>query len=236
MSVVFKIGGFVVYVAIFFSACNCVFDYPAETLTSAFFKCLPIAHLILVLVSTHFEEGPRSNSNEFRTYRKYIMCGLMLSLVGDVFLVWRFSLFIPGLLMFALAHLCYIAALGFVPFGKVTFVVCAAVGASFYGYLVGAMEDNVLAVLAGAYTALLLTVLWRGLVYAQTRATLASVCACLGLALFVTSDMLIAVDKWRVRVPLANFYIMVTYYAAQLGLTLSVQFHVDSVTSAKKQK
>src|SRR4051812_45176161 len=42
--------------------------------------------------------------------QRFVRIGLVLSLVGDVFLLWPKEGFLPGLVSFLLAHLAYIAA------------------------------------------------------------------------------------------------------------------------------
>ena len=42
--------------------------------------------------------------------RRWILAGLVLSLVGDVALLWPKEGFLPGLIAFLLAHLAYIVA------------------------------------------------------------------------------------------------------------------------------
>jgi len=54
-------------------------------------------------------------------------------------------------------------------------------------------------------------------------------CACLGSLCFFTSDIILGVTLFRHPVPYSHPVVMVTYYAAQLGITLSV---VDSQVSA----
>jgi uncharacterized membrane protein YhhN len=49
------------------------------------------------------------------TYRAFVVLGLLCSLAGDVALMLPRDRFVPGLLSFLLAHICYIA--GFVSLG-----------------------------------------------------------------------------------------------------------------------
>ena len=42
-----------------------------------------------------------------------------------------------------------------------------------------------------------------------------------GSLLFLLSDFIIALDKWRLSLPLAELVVMTTYYAAQLCLAIS---------------
>ena len=82
------------------------------------------------------------------------------------------------------------------------------------------------------YIALLATTVWRAVARVQFFGDLwtwTKLCAFAGSLLFIVSDFVIAVDKFRHPVPYSHQIIMVTYYAAQLGITLSV---VDSQVDA----
>ena len=233
MSVLFKVVGFGLYATIFFYVTNSVSRYPEETLTTAFFKCLPILHLILIVLSTYAEEI--SKPQPFFKYRRLILVGLLFSLCGDVLLVWKVDLFIPGLLMFAVAHVFYMSAFGFKPFGKFALVLSSIPGICVYTYLFEAIDDKLMAGLVFLYSCLIFGVLWRAMVYVQVNRTAGSWLALFGIILFASSDLLIAIEKWRFQVAYAHFKLMILYYAAQLGITLSVHFFIDADT-AKKQK
>ena len=153
--------------------------------------------------------------------RHWVLMGLVLSLIGDVALLWPRQGFLPGLVAFLLAHLSYAMA-----FTRDTRL--AAVPAAFALY----------ALVAGG----LLVVLWPGLpealqlpvlAYVACLATMAAQAgarwwsrrgaadarlrrrAALGAALFVCSDALLAVDRFRAPLPAAAFWILGTYWLAQ---------------------
>lgn len=68
--------------------------------------CKPLATLWLLL---WVGQMPLSAAPA-RCYRRWIFCGLCLSLLGDILLMLPQGLFVPGLLAFLLAHVCYIIA------------------------------------------------------------------------------------------------------------------------------
>jgi uncharacterized membrane protein YhhN len=151
--------------------------------------------------------------------RRFIRIGLLLSLIGDVFLLWPDEGFLPGLIAFLLAHLAYIAAFC-VP------VRLAARPAVFVGY--------------GAVAAAILLPLWPGvpaalrapvLAYVLCLATMAAQAgvwwragradaplarrAALGGLLFMASDSLLAINRFGVPLPLSALWILSTYWLAQ---------------------
>ena len=82
------------------------------------------------------------------------------------------------------------------------------------------------------YIGLIAVTIWRAVARVQFFGDLwtwTKLCAFAGSLLFIVSDFAIAIDKFRYPVPYSHPIIMVTYYAAQLGITLSV---VDSQVDA----
>ncbi|HVG31899.1 MAG TPA: lysoplasmalogenase, partial [Pyrinomonadaceae bacterium] len=70
-----------------------------------FFKPLTMVFIILIALQTKHAVSP--------FYKYAILCGLLFSLAGDIFLMLPTDKFIAGLVSFLLAHLCYIAAFTF---------------------------------------------------------------------------------------------------------------------------
>jgi len=162
-------------------------------------------------------------------YRKAVVVGMVFSLAGDVFLMLPRDLFVPGLVAFLLAHLCFIVA--FFP------------GATWPARLAATVAY---AVIAGANLALLLPkvppalhvpvlayvcVLVVMAAFAAARAwavrhdlTLAKPAraAAIGGVLFVLSDSLLAWDKFGGGVPLAPLLVLVSYYLALWFIARSV--------------
>lgn len=152
--------------------------------------------------------------------RRWILVGLVCSLAGDVFLMWPQG-FLPGLVSFLLAHLAYIVAFTRgvrLAARPLPFVAYAAVAAAILSQLwPGVPEALRLPVLA--YVACLAAmaaqagVLWlisRG----GAREALARNAA-LGGLLFMTSDALLAFNKFHAPVPLSALWILLTYWVAQ---------------------
>ena len=156
--------------------------------------------------------------------RRALLAGLALSLVGDVALLWPERGFLPGLVAFLLAHLAYLV--GFtrgqrLAERKAPFVAYAVVAAAILGLLwPGVPAPLRLPVLA--YVACLAAmaaqaaVLWwsrRGTADAGSLALERR--AALGGALFMTSDALLATNRFALALPLAGLWILATYWAAQ---------------------
>ncbi len=152
--------------------------------------------------------------------RRWVRAGLALSLAGDVFLMWPEG-FLPGLVSFLLAHLAYILA--FTRHARfaarpIAFAVYGLIGAALLWQLwpgvPPALRWPVLAyVVCLAAMAAQAGVLW--LAARDTAAEAAARNAALGGLLFMSSDTLLAFNKFAAPLPFAALWILATYWLAQ---------------------
>ncbi|XP_069480264.1 lysoplasmalogenase TMEM86A [Ambystoma mexicanum] len=185
---------------------------------SALIKCLPIFCLWVFLLAhgLHFVVT--------RGSAKRIFAGLIFSAVGDAFLIWQEQgYFVHGLLMFAIAHILYSAAFGMKPLDLKAGVVMGLISGFMYILLYSYLSSP-FTYLVGVYTALIAFMGWRavaGIQLCNDLWTWTKLSACIGAVLFIVSDLTIAVNKFCFPVPSSRAIIMVTYYAAQMLITLS---------------
>ena len=150
------------------------------------------------------------------TVRRWVLVGLVWSLVGDVALLWPKQGFLPGLVSFLLAHLAYLVAFtrglrlaqrpgSFVVYAAIAAVILALLWPGVPGALRVPVVVYVVALSAMAAQAALL---WR------SGAARGAVVA-LGGALFMSSDALLAINKFMLPLPVASLWILATYWAAQ---------------------
>jgi uncharacterized membrane protein YhhN len=161
--------------------------------------------------------------------RRWVRAGLLMSLLGDVFLLWPRQGFLPGLVSFLLAHLAYIVA--FTRSARLgarvlPFVFYGIVGAGVLGWLwPGVPPPLQLPVLA--YVACLVTMaaqaaaLWQ-LARGSPNEILARRAA-LGGALFVLSDGLLAANRFAMPLPAVSLLILAPYWAAQILIAGSMR-------------
>jgi uncharacterized membrane protein YhhN len=154
--------------------------------------------------------------------RGWIVAALVLSMLGDVWLMLPRDLFIPGLVSFLFAHVAYIAGLwadGVSFLGFAIGLAIAALAALAVGgrvlRAVRAGDDPAMAVPVGAYMAVI------SLMLASAFGTEEPL-AIGGAALFFCSDALIAWERFVRSHGWHRLAIMVTYHLAQAGLTLSL--------------
>lgn len=196
-------------------AIACPLLWPGQWAPFALLKTLTTG----IVIAHAWRRGPPRHH-----MRAPLLAGLGLSLVGDVALLWPQQGFLPGLVAFLLAHLAYLVAFA-------RGVRLAAWPLAFAGY----------ALLA----AVVLSVLWPGvppalqwpvLAYVTCLAAMAAQTAsawhaarargdmaarrrlggaALGGLLFLTSDALLAFNRFHTPLPLAGLWILSTYWAAQ---------------------
>jgi len=82
-------------------------------------------------------------------------------------------------------------------------------------------EEPALRAAVAVYATLIFTMLWRAVARFQRERSVAAALAVIGAMSFVASDFMIAHDKWLGSFAHAPFWVMITYYLAQLGIGLS---------------
>ena len=146
-----------------------------------------------------------------------LLAALLLCLAGDVFLMVP-GYFIPGLVSFLAAHVCYLflfrQGVRWFASGRALLATLAAAGV-----MVVVLFPHLGPVLRVAVTAYALVI---ALMAAQAigRATVlrdpASVAVAVGAGFFMLSDTLLAINRFAQPLPMASFAVLATYYLAQV--------------------
>jgi uncharacterized membrane protein YhhN len=156
-------------------------------------------------------------------YRIAILTGLFASIVGDVFLMLPGDRFLPGLLSFLVAHICYIVAFS-TPHalngGLWVLALMVVYGCAMYGFLFSRL--GVLKLPVAAYVAVILAMGWAAVARFVAEHSSASFDAAVGALLFIASDSLLAIDRFRKPLRWAGLWILSTYFGAQLLIAKSV--------------
>jgi alkylglycerol monooxygenase len=146
-----------------------------------------------------------------------LMGGLAFSLVGDTFLMFP-GFFIPGLVSFLIAHLFYIAVfkqgLAWFPSRPALFMTLA-LGAAMYAFLYDGL-DPVLKIAVAAYVVVIALMAAQAMGRATVLRDKAAVAVAAGAGFFMLSDSLLATNKFAFPLPMAQFWVLATYYVAQL--------------------
>ena len=172
---------------------------------------------LVMLIAIFYVADPLHLRRTPTGFDALLMGGLAFSLVGDCFLMFP-GYFIPGLVSFLVAHLFYIAlfkqGLPWFP-NRRALLATLALGAAMYAFLYNGLNP-VLKIAVAAYVVVI------GLMAAQAigRATVlrdkASLAVAAGAGFFMLSDSLLATHKFAFPLPMAQFWVLATYYVAQL--------------------
>ena len=187
--------------------------YKRGRLSLYLFKPLTIIFIILIaLESSH-------STSAF--YRYMIIAGLLFSLAGDVFLMLPQDSFIQGLISFLIAHLFYITAFT-TESGRALSIWKAIPFLLYGGLMLRALSQN-LGKMRLPVMIYMLVILMMGWTAASRLITGqdGSLLALAGALLFIASDSVLALDRFRGHFPSAQFIILSTYFAAQWLIALS---------------
>lgn len=179
------------------------------------FKPLTTTLLFLAAVLAPAAHGP--------AYRLCIAAGLGCSLVGDVFLMLPRDRFLAGLGSFLLAHVAYVAGFGaraeigthptvLIPLLAAALVLLHALWPG-----LGRLRAPVL-----IYTAVILLMVWTAWNWQLARSSPGATLAAAGATLFMASDAVLALNRFRRPFRSAQTVVMSSYVAAQALISLSV--------------
>lgn len=177
----------------------------------------PLATLALVAIVLRTAAKSR--------YGTWIGAGLVAALAGDILLMMPQGLFVPGLVAFLVAHLCFIRAFATdgaglrAPLLPGVPVVAAAVAVLAYLWpSLGPMRVPV-----ACYVAAITTMSWQAIARWSVRRTSDAMLAALGSVFFLASDSSLAINRFAAPFTGATLVVIGTYYAAVWGLALSVR-------------
>ncbi|QUM86870.1 lysoplasmalogenase [Moritella sp. 28] len=159
----------------------------------------------------------------FNDYVWLILLGLLLSTLGDIFLMLPKDRFIPGLLSFLLAHIAYIIAFSIALELTYTWSLIfplAIIAMIYLTLLWSSLAEMKAPVLV--YMSIIVIMAWvSGERYLSLNSS-ASMYAFIGAIVFLFSDATLALDRFKKQFHSAYAVIIVSYYLAQYFIALSV--------------
>lgn len=174
------------------------------------FKIIPMLLLIGLAIS--------QRANNISKYKLLLIIGLIFCMIGDYAIA---KVFEYGLLSFLIGHVFYISAFSTaherkVPTAaKIPLLLFGIAMAFWIGGTLFSTDDTVLGIAVIAYMAVILAMGWSSI---RTNSNFALI----GALLFIASDTVLAINKFVIDIPYSHQLIMLTYYAAQLFITLSI--------------
>lgn len=192
-----------------------------------------------------FVHYPELNKKSFglkRTplYSRMIMIGMLFCGAGDVFLElepwYPNAFFLCGLISFFLGHLLYICAftIDVMPMKNAyktvlhdsgadpKFIGCYAYAVFMCWYLMDGIPSGlVIPVIMYAFTIASMGYTALKRIDMPNSSPFSQKAGAIGAAIFVLSDTILAINKFSWRVPYGKWFIMLTYYFAQICISMS---------------
>ena len=153
-----------------------------------------------------------------------LIAALAFSLLGDVFLMLP-GRFIPGLVAFLTAHLCYVALLrqgvGWLP-RPLALAATLGAGAAVYALLFPGL-DPVLKGAVAAYVVVIAVMAAQAIGRAAVLNDGPALAVAVGAVFFMASDTLLALNRFWQPLPMAQFWVLATYYVAQVLIAVNAR-------------
>ena len=188
--------------------------YPISKRQLLVFK--PLTLILIIVIATIF---PATESY----YKIFIVSGLLFSLLGDVFLIYPEQHFKKGLIAFLIGHICYIIAFTVssgIHFTFWIFVPIIIAGMLYLRNIIpysGKMKIPII-----LYIIIVVIMGWVAMERLNYAPTLSSILSTMGAVLFMISDAVLAMNKFRKPFISAELIILTTYFTAQWLLAISV--------------
>lgn len=177
----------------------------------------PLTTLLIIILAALAKPA---NSKRYKTA---VIIGLIFSLGGDILLMLPFDLFVFGLVSFLIAHLVYIYAFkGARPWQLdwIPALVCLAYGVVIFLVLALGLGDMTIPVIA--YITIILTMAYIAWEQWQQTNSRWALLAFVGALLFVLSDTILAINKFRYPFLAGRALNLSFYFAAQWLIARSI--------------
>jgi uncharacterized membrane protein YhhN len=190
----------------------------------------PIALLLLMFLAWSADNVPVKAQT-------WLVRALGLSWVGDVLLLYP-GLFVPGLVAFLVAHLCYFKLLSMdAPLlsSRRSWVCFSLAGALMYAVLFFNGLPIEMRIPVGLYVmviALMASQAWGRSTHLKDSGGLLTA---IGATLFMLSDSLLAIDKFVSPLSYAGLWVLATYYVAQALVVSGVLRSLRQQTESQKK-
>ncbi len=150
-----------------------------------------------------------------------ILFGLIFSLLGDVLLIFEKKYFLHGLVAFLITHIFYAFAFSsgskFFYIGLIPVFLFSIFVYSIIKHGVGKYKIPVI-----VYMLIASVMVWMAMNRFITFADTSSLFIICGAILFILSDGMLAINKFRKEIRFAEVFILGSYYAAQFFIAMSI--------------
>jgi uncharacterized membrane protein YhhN len=185
--------------------------------------CKPLTTILIILAAI----VPGTSLSVF--YARAIGVGLLFSLIGDIWEMLSRRHFLKALICFLMTHICYMLAFltekpkfqflwTAIPLGLIAAVILA--------YLWQALSAGMKAAV-GVYVGVIVVMVTLAAGRALAYPSPGTLMAAIGALLFLASDAVLAVNRFRRPFRAAQAVILGTYFTGQLLIALSIGFPAE---------
>ena len=176
-----------------------------------FYIFKPLTTVLILSIPLSIWLGRKSS------YVAYVSAGLLLSAVGDSLLMLSRDYFLSGLIAFLLAHITYLLAFSErvpLPASPRVWQIYFAFAIIFYVFLYRALPPG-LPIAVALYCISLISMAAQAMGRFTVFRDRFSLAAALGALLFLISDCILSIDRFRSAIPAAYLLVLVPYYLGQ---------------------
>ena len=171
----------------------------------------------------------------------WLLAALVCSLAGDLFLMLpNPALFLPGLVSFLLAHIAYIVAFrqqGIPWFAnRAALAVIALIAAAMYAFLYTHGLPAEMRIPVAVYIGVIVLMAAQAWGRWTVLRNSAALQVAIGASLFMLSDSILAIDRFVQPVDFALFWVLITYFAAQVLILCGMTAPSNTANHAGKHQ
>jgi uncharacterized membrane protein YhhN len=191
--------------------------YSYKSIHSVRYVSKPAIMICIILIP--FLRDDLSNSS----YRNYIVLGLIFSLIGDIFLVFKEQKLMAGLFSFLVAHLIYIYSFfNLIQFELRYWPLFILVPFSIFIYLFIADGLGKMKIPVIIYVGAIMGMVWGASSVAIVNYNLQSFLVFIGAVLFLISDTALSISLFKTSYSSSKLIVAGTYFPAQYLIAISV--------------
>ncbi len=200
------------------------------------FKPLTMVFALVLVAVSAYSTSARGQFNPKTLL--LLAAALAGSLAGDVFLMFQ-GFFIPGLVSFLVAHLFYVALF---KSGQAWFphrgalAATLGIGVAMYAFLWAGGLPPALRAPVAAYVLVIALMAAQAIGRATVLRDAPSLLVAVGAGFFMLSDSLLATNRFVMPLPMAQVWVLATYYAAQALIVSGWPASKASVPAAAVQR
>ena len=214
---IFYVTDLVIYTLTILVLLSAIFCIRAKykKLKNQLFIFKPLTLILILLIAVIFPAIEPS-------YKIFIVSGLLFSLIGDMFLIYPEKHFKNGLIAFLIGHVCYIIAFTVSTGFHFTFWIYLPIIIISIFYLRNILPYSGKMKIPIIIYIIVITIMgWMVIERLNSLPTFSSFLAVIGVVLFMISDAVLALNKFRKPFFFAELIILTTYFTAQWLLAVS---------------